>query len=328
MGSGAHTLNVLPTTKSSIKLCKYTLPYYMQRNKSLGNATMATPKKKPNPAGLIAIANPTLAQKLDKSAEAEELAQSTASPSDDNQAKHSTFNQDIWKAVFALNILRYGLSLCLLALIVLQSTSINTDLLNSVSHPALFKYSVIALLMSAVCFTLFTLAKKFPLAVILLTQFTIDILLTGALVHASGGIKSNFTLLFLIVVTTGSVVLRRKHAIALASGATITLFYEHFYSLVNEEIGSQAQFDTLAIYCLLLIGAGSAISYLAQRLRAAELKSFNPGDESIEDYLVREEKAALKSALHATDGNKTEAAKLLGMTFRSFRYKLTKYDMG
>ena len=69
------------------------------------------------------------------------------------------------------------------------------------------------------------------------------------------------------------------------------------------------------------------ISALAQRLRHAELRKFIPGNESIEDYLIREEVEALKSALNKTDGNKTEAAKLLGMTFRSFRYKLTKYDI-
>jgi two-component system response regulator PilR (NtrC family) len=36
----------------------------------------------------------------------------------------------------------------------------------------------------------------------------------------------------------------------------------------------------------------------------------------------------LTAALESTNGNKTEAAKLLGMTFRSFRYKLTKYNLG
>ena len=62
-------------------------------------------------------------------------------------------------------------------------------------------------------------------------------------------------------------------------------------------------------------------------VRKAELQTFMPGNESIEDYLVREEINALKSALLETQGNKTEAAKLLGMTFRSFRYKVSKYEL-
>lgn len=288
---------------------------------------MATANRKPNPAGLIAIANPQLAEKLDKSVEKEEhlAAQKAKEPS--QQAKHVTFNQDIWKAVFALNVLRYILALILLGLIVAKNTISGTTLLSSVTHPELFQYSVMTLLLSAACFTFFTKTKKLPLSSILVTQFVIDVFLVGALIHASGSIKSDFVLLFLVVVSTGSVVLRRKHAIGLASGATIMLFYEYFYSIIREEASTQSSYNTLALYCVLLMAAGYAISYLAQRLRAAELNSFNPGDESIEEYLVREEKAALQSALLATDGNKTEAAKLIGMTFRSFRYKLTKYDI-
>lgn len=54
---------------------------------------------------------------------------------------------------------------------------------------------------------------------------------------------------------------------------------------------------------------------------------FSPGDEPIENYLERTEKQALLLALKRCNGRKTDAAKLLGMTFRSFRYKLTKYGI-
>lgn len=72
---------------------------------------------------------------------------------------------------------------------------------------------------------------------------------------------------------------------------------------------------------------GFAISSLARVVRHSELRTFEPGNESIDEFLKREEIKALKSALEATEGNKTEAAKLLGMTFRSFRYKLSKFDI-
>ncbi len=55
--------------------------------------------------------------------------------------------------------------------------------------------------------------------------------------------------------------------------------------------------------------------------------SFSPGDEPIDSYLERTEKEALKLALSRCNGKKTEAAELLGMSFRSFRYKLTKYGI-
>ncbi len=56
-------------------------------------------------------------------------------------------------------------------------------------------------------------------------------------------------------------------------------------------------------------------------------KTFNANKENIESFLERTEKEAIINALEKTDGNKTKAAKLLGISFRSLRYKLTKIDL-
>jgi two-component system response regulator PilR (NtrC family) len=40
------------------------------------------------------------------------------------------------------------------------------------------------------------------------------------------------------------------------------------------------------------------------------------------------ERKVLEQALDRTGGNKTEAAKLLALTFRSLRYRLAKYGIG
>jgi len=53
---------------------------------------------------------------------------------------------------------------------------------------------------------------------------------------------------------------------------------------------------------------------------------FEPGAEQLEDYVDRLEHEAIVKALNKTKGNKTAAAKLLGITFRSLRYKLEKVD--
>ncbi len=291
---------------------------------------MAKPQKKPNPAGLIAIANPSLAKKLNE--DDEERAKSNKEPTTPKvkpkkTAPTATFDQDRWHAVLALNVLRYGLALFLIAMSALPSVFDEFHAKNNLIHPLMFQASSFALLLSAISFTILTTRRIFELKQILISQFSFDIFLAGCLVHATGSIQSNFTLLFFVVVTTGSVVLRRKPALALASGATITLFYEHVYSALQEGTLINSKFDTLALYCILLMLVAWGISYIASRLRYAELNAYVLGNESIEEYLVREEKLALKSALDSTDGNKTEAAKLLGMTFRSFRYKLTKYDI-
>ena len=39
------------------------------------------------------------------------------------------------------------------------------------------------------------------------------------------------------------------------------------------------------------------------------------------------ERRYLKMALDLTEGRKTQAAKVLGVSFRSFRYRLAKYNM-
>ncbi len=48
------------------------------------------------------------------------------------------------------------------------------------------------------------------------------------------------------------------------------------------------------------------------------------GTYPLQDYLDRVERAALQDALEKTRYNKTAAARLLGVTFRSLRYRLER----
>ena len=50
------------------------------------------------------------------------------------------------------------------------------------------------------------------------------------------------------------------------------------------------------------------------------------GGLNLEELLVDAEKTLLRKALERTGGVKTEAAKLLGLSFRSFRHRLQKYE--
>lgn len=54
---------------------------------------------------------------------------------------------------------------------------------------------------------------------------------------------------------------------------------------------------------------------------------YDPTSESLEDYLDGIERKAITSALEENKWNKTAAAKQLGITFRSFRYRLKKLNM-
>lgn len=237
------------------------------------------------------------------------------------------FQKDVWRAVYNLNVFRYALGLALLISVTASATDASWQLFRSTPHPKLFFFASIMLLGSAILFSYISKHRELPFNLMIAAQFSLDIFLTGLLTHATGSVSSHFIILYMIVVATGSVVLPRMQALALASGAVIVLFSEHLYSIWSTNGSIVPQFSLLAIYGIVMMATGLLIAYLAERIRCAELKNYIPGNESIEEFLIREETNALKSALECTNGNKTNAAKLLGMSFRSFRYKLTKYDI-
>jgi two-component system response regulator PilR (NtrC family) len=59
----------------------------------------------------------------------------------------------------------------------------------------------------------------------------------------------------------------------------------------------------------------------------AAMASATDADESLDSYMEGIEKKMLKDALEKARFNKTRAAELLGISFRSFRYKLKKYGI-
>jgi two-component system response regulator PilR (NtrC family) len=55
--------------------------------------------------------------------------------------------------------------------------------------------------------------------------------------------------------------------------------------------------------------------------------SHHPSEINLTDYLEEVEKKAIIQALDKTNNNKTAAAKLLGVTFRTLRYRLAKLGL-
>ncbi|MFN4237594.1 MAG: sigma-54-dependent transcriptional regulator [Vogesella sp.] len=60
---------------------------------------------------------------------------------------------------------------------------------------------------------------------------------------------------------------------------------------------------------------------------AGEVPPVASGSETLQDYLDRVERVAIEAALQQCDGNRTQAAKLLGVSFRSLRYRLERLGM-
>ncbi|MFP4034714.1 MAG: helix-turn-helix domain-containing protein [Desulfovermiculus sp.] len=48
----------------------------------------------------------------------------------------------------------------------------------------------------------------------------------------------------------------------------------------------------------------------------------------MDEYLEQEDRDILLSALERTGGHKGQAAQLVGLSFRQFRYRLNKYLIG
>jgi two-component system response regulator PilR (NtrC family) len=65
----------------------------------------------------------------------------------------------------------------------------------------------------------------------------------------------------------------------------------------------------------------------ASSLESNDTVAADPGDKNLDDYMESIERRILETALKEAKYNKTEAARRLGITFRSFRYKLDKYGI-
>ena len=52
-----------------------------------------------------------------------------------------------------------------------------------------------------------------------------------------------------------------------------------------------------------------------------------PGGADLQDYLDKVERHVIEEALEKSGGNRTAAARALGVTFRSLRYRLERLGM-
>ena len=109
---------------------------------------------------------------------------------------------------------------------------------------------------------------------------------------------------------------------------------EEFEALLNEsfDIDTPAE-GSVVKGKVIAIEAGQAIIDVGYKMEGrVELKEFaEPGEapkvevgDEVEVYLDRVEKEAILEALEKTRFNRTAAAKLLGITFRSMRYRMER----
>ena len=69
---------------------------------------------------------------------------------------------------------------------------------------------------------------------------------------------------------------------------------------------------------------GTSLAKWARNSAADDAPADPAGELPLQDYLDRMERAAIEDALRKTRYNRTAAARLLGVTFRSLRYRLQR----
>jgi two-component system response regulator PilR (NtrC family) len=88
--------------------------------------------------------------------------------------------------------------------------------------------------------------------------------------------------------------------------------------------GNRIEFKDLNLPITTGINSNKAVANVSDN---ATCPAFNPADGSLEDYLETIEKNMLTRALEENKWNKTAAAKQLGLSFRSFRYRLKRLNL-
>ena len=270
---------------------------------------------------LISIANPKLAEALSNSSQAPNEQRGNEHSIDTLILQHGRVQQQVWRAVFTLNIIRYLIALCLLTTLVFAPQVIVTK------QNELLIGCTLIILCSAIAFSYASKKQHGTLTLVLSLQFLIDLVVATVLISIIETNNQAFFFVYFLIVSTGSVVLSRRKAIGLASAAIGLMIANAWIGRTFLTDRPPADVGVIASNAAILIGIAFFISFVAQQLSKRQLSQYVPGTESLESYLMREEINAIQNALQQTQGNKTQAAALLGLTFRSFRYKLVKYKL-
>lgn len=170
-----------------------------------------------------------------------------------------------WKALFYLNIFRFSLALifCTMAIFGADKTDI------TITNLRLFLSASLLMLATSIIYAFaYSQAKNYAKQ-LTSAQFIIDLLLAILIIHACGSVNSNLGFLLYIVVGTGSVVLPRLQALALAAGAILLMFYEHFYSIFSYSI--EPKYSMIGFLGAALFATSMIVSNLARRARLAEV---------------------------------------------------------
>ena len=137
--------------------------------------------------------------------------------------------------------------------------------------PTLFLITAIGYLAASTSTVIFLRWQRSQIPMQSLMLLLVDILALTLMVHASGGINTQLTLLFLVTVAAGNILLSGRLGAFIAAAAAIALLYEQFYFALSQSDGLST--DALAqtsILGLSFFGAALFSQLIAHRTRQGE----------------------------------------------------------
>ncbi|MGH8618477.1 MAG: sensor histidine kinase [Burkholderiales bacterium] len=153
-----------------------------------------------------------------------------------NPVAGAEYPDSYWRSLYFFNAYRL-----IVALLLLTAVALFGNLLSLGSQDAaLFVYTAAAyLLFSMVCFILVSTRRRFNAQVAL--QTGADILFTGVLTFASGGISSGLPLLLLTSLAATGLITRGRMTLFFAALASIMVLLEHTFQVLRHD-GVSAQY--------------------------------------------------------------------------------------
>jgi len=164
-----------------------------------------------------------------------------------------------------------GYRIVLAVLLVTLYSLAPSSMLGSNSQPNLFiGTAAIYLLLTLVSTTLMSpLRRLFPQWASLLPVM-VDVLLLTALIHASGGIKSNLSVLLMVTVAAASILLPGRGGLLVAAIASISVIFEQFMFSIQEHNENPWLLTESAMLGLGFFVTAIIIHQIAQRLASSE----------------------------------------------------------
>lgn len=173
--------------------------------------------------------------------------------------------QEDWRLLRVYAWYRLLLSILLMGLFATKPAAVTG------SNPVLFFVTACAYFLTSVSATLFLRRPRRQLQVYSLMLLLVDLFVLTLLTHASGGLSTQLSLLFLVTIAAGNILLSGRMGTLVAAVAAIGILYEQFYfSLVTDHAIESLDLLQASILGISFFAVALFSQLIAHRMRQGE----------------------------------------------------------